>query len=169
MTAVVRLRRDLFERMVADLNREHPFAYERVGFAFGKLAQAGSLSIVLPFDYAPVPDEQYIEDHTVGAMINEDAMFGAHQRARSTGLCCMHVHMHVGKGRTWFSHTDLETLFRVGPSLLRMAGQSAHGGLVLTHTNAAALIWLPNQPEEPLQGNVSVVGFPTTFDREAYQ
>jgi hypothetical protein len=168
VTAVVRLRRDLFDRMVADLGREHPVAYERVGFVFGKLARADSLGIVLPFEYVPVPDEQYIEDDAVGAMINENAIFYAHQRARSTGLCCLHVHMHAGTGRTWFSHTDLETLHRLGPSLLRMAGQSAHGGLVLTHTNAAALLWLSDQPE-PLRGHVSIVGFPTTLHRGVHQ
>lgn len=166
MRAAVRLRRDLFDQMRADFARPHRFAFERVGFLFGKLAHAGDLAIVLPYDYAPVADEHYLRDRRVGALIGPDAIFDAHQRARATGLCCLHVHSHGGRGRTWFSDVDLETLNEIGPSLLRMAKQSAHGGLVLTDTAAEALIWLPGQPES-IRAAVSIVGFPTTFHRGA--
>jgi hypothetical protein len=162
--AVVRLRRDLFDHMHEDLARPHRFAFERVGFLFGKMAVAGDLTILLPYDFSPVADEHYIKDHHVGALIGRDAMFDAHQRARASGLCCLHVHSHGGSGRTWFSAVDLATLNDIGPSLQRMAKHAAHGGLVLTDATAEALLWLPAETDS-VRAGVSIVGFPTTFHR----
>lgn len=163
MSALVRLRRDLFEHMVADLCRPHPFALERVGFLYGKLARALDLRIVIPFEYVPVPDEQYLDEPDAAATINADALFDAHQRARRTQDCCLHVHMHPGEGPTWFGTTDLRTLRRIGPSLQRMANGAAHGGLVLTGSTASTLLCLPGETE-PSRGHVSIVGFPTSLD-----
>ena len=164
MNPIIRLRRDLFDLMLKDFERPHNFAYERVGFLYGRLVLAGSLLVVLPTEYRPVPDEQYRKDDSVGAMIDEDALFEAHNRTSLTGLCCLHVHSHGGRGRTWFSRTDLKTLRAIGPSLQRLARQSAHGGLVLTNTSGASLLWLPNQAT-PTRGDVSIVGFPMSINR----
>lgn len=166
MRAVLRIRRDLFARVLADLGRPHTFAFERVGFVFGKIARAGALTIVLPYEYVPVPDEHYIKSRRVGALIGPDAMFDAHNRTRTSGLCCLHVHAHEGGGRTWFSPVDLETLNDIGPSLQRMAKKAAHGGLVLTNDAAEALLWLPGEAES-VKAGVSIVGFPTFFHRGA--
>lgn len=162
MSAIVRLRRDLFDTIVADLCRPHPFALERVGFLYGKLARALNLRIVIPFDYVPVPDEQYLDEPDAAATINADALFGAHQRTRRTQDCCLHVHMHPGDGPTWFGTTDLTTLRRIGPSLQRMAKTAAHGGLVLTGSTVSSLLWLPGNAE-PSRVRVSIVGFPTSL------
>lgn len=164
MTAVIRLRRDFFEEVHNDLARQHAHAWERIGFLYGKLVRAGAYHIVLPFEYAPVPDNQYIEDETVGALIDADAMFAAHDRASRTGLCCLHVHSHGGNGRTWFSRDDLDTLLGLGPSLQRLAPEAAHGGLVLSNDGGASLLWLPAR-SEPVRADVSIVGFPITLHR----
>jgi hypothetical protein len=164
MKCIVRLRRNLFDEMRSDLRRRHAHAFERVGFLYGRLGRAGSIAIVVPFEYTPVPDEQYVEDRTVSAMIDADALFDAHQRARSTGQCCLHVHAHGGSGGTWFSRTDVSTLDRIGPSLQRMAKSAAHGGLVLTKTTGACLMWLPEETK-PVRSALSIVGFPLTLDR----
>jgi hypothetical protein len=166
VSALVRLRRDLFEHMVTDLGRQHPYALERVGFLYGKLARALDLKIVIPVEYVPVPDEQYVDDLDAAATINADAIFDAHQRARCEQQCCLHVHLHPGEGTTWFGTTDLRTLGRIGPSLQRMAKDAAHGGLVLTVSIASTLLWLPGD-SEPSRGRVSVVGFPTSVDWRA--
>jgi hypothetical protein len=163
MSAILRLRRDLFDAMVEDLSRAHPFALERVGFLYGKLARALDLSIMIPFEYVPVPDEQYLDEPDAAATINADALFDAHQRARRTHECCLHVHMHPGEGSTWFGKTDVRTLHRIGPSLQRMARTAAHGGIVLTASTASALVWLPGD-SEPSRARVSNVGFPTSLD-----
>ena len=163
MSVRVRLRRDLFDAMVADLRRPHPFALERVGFLYGKLARALDLRLVIPFEYVPVPDEQYLDEPDAAATINADALFDAHQRTRRAQDCCLHVHMHLGEGSTWFGTTDLKTLRRIGPSLQRMAKGGAHGGLVLTLSTASTLLWLPGDTE-PSRGRVSIVGFPTSVD-----
>ncbi len=163
MSALVRLRRDLFDAMVADLRRPHPFALERVGFLYGRLARALDLRIVIPFEYVPVSDEQYLDEPDAAATINADALFDAHQRTRRGQDCCLHVHMHPGEGATCFGTTDRKTLRRIGPSLQRMAKSAAHGGLVLTVSTASALLWLPRDTE-PSRGRVSIVGFPTSVE-----
>lgn len=163
MSTIVRLRRDLFDTMVADLCRPHPFALERVGFLYGKVARALDVRVVIPFEYVPVPDEQYLDESDAAATINADALFDAHQRARRTQNCCLHAHLHHGEGSTWFGRTDLKTLRRIGPSLQRMAKTAAHGGLVLTLSTASSLLWLPGTAE-PSRGRVSIVGFPTSLD-----
>ena len=164
MKCILRLRRSLFDEILSDLRRPHAHAFERVGFLYGRLARAGSLVIMVPFEYTPVPDEQYVDDRTVGAMIDADALFDAHQRARSTGQCCLHVHAHGDTDGTWFSRTDVSTLDRIGPSLQRMAKSAAHGGLVLTNTMGACLMWLPEETK-PVRSAVSIVGFPLTLHR----
>jgi len=164
MKCIVRLCRNLLDEIHSDLRRRHAHALERVGFLYGRLARAGSLAIVVPFDYVPVPDEQYLLNSTVGAMIDADALFDAHQRTRSTGQCCLLVHSHGGSGGTWFSRTDVSTLKRIGPSLQRMAKNAAHGGLVLTSRTGACLVWLPDE-KKPTRSAVSIVGFPLILDR----
>ena len=61
----------IYDEVLADLKRPHPFAYERVGF----LSTAVSVSelkepIVLVTEYQTIPNENYINDKKVGARIN---------------------------------------------------------------------------------------------------
>ncbi len=165
MRPCLRIRRDLFEQITADLGRPHPFAYERVGFLYGRYSSAADLPLVLATEYVPLADERYIRDRSVGAKINSDAIFEAHDRTKRTGMCCLHAHAHgTGPGATWFSGVDLNTLRRMGPSLRRMAPSAAHGGIVATGTTASALLWVPGQGDgEP--ATVAIVGFPTLIHR----
>jgi hypothetical protein len=147
--------------MVADLARPHPFAFERVGFLYGRYATAADLHLVLATHYVAVPDDQYVRDFSVGARISGDAIFDACDRTKRTGMCCFHAHAHgIAPGVTWFSGTDLNTLRELGPTLRRMAPLAAHGGVVLTGDTASVLAWAPGD-EAGRGGRVAIIGFPT--------
>lgn len=169
MRPVVRLTRQAFDGIALDLSRPHPFALERVGFVFSKLSFAGpEVAVVFPVAYVPVSDEHYIEDDSVGVRIGTEAIRFAHQHALTTRLGCLHVHMHPGAARPWFSRVDLETLAGLSPSLRRMAPGAAHGGLVLAHDRASGLLWLPSA-SEPVEADVTVVGYPMLLERSLHR
>lgn len=165
MRAVVRFTRQAFEDIVLDLCRAHPFAVERVGFMYARYSLMGpDVALVFPVAYRAVLDEHYIEDDRVGACIGTEAIRSAHQHALSTGLGCLHVHMHGGSTRPWVSGVDLDTLRGLAPSLRRMARGAPHGGVVLSRTSASALLWLPSR-DDAVEADVSIVGYPMLVER----
>lgn len=169
MRAVIRIPKGFLDSLVEDLVRPHPLATERVGFIFTKTALAGpGQAIVLPTSYAPVEDEHYLDDPTVAVRIGSDAIRLAHQRSRDTGHGCLHVHMHPGVSRPWFSRVDLATLHGLSPSLRRMAPKATHGGVVLAGSRASALVWTPGEAG-PSEADVSIVGFPMRLERSCHR
>jgi len=111
MTMLFRAGAELFAAVRQDLHRPHPFAAERVGFLACRAARlAGNGLIILATTYEPVADEDYLEDHTVGAMMGPAAIRKAMQRAYNSALgdiSIFHVHMHECSGHPGFSRTDL--------------------------------------------------------------
>lgn len=166
MRTLVRLRRCLFEAMLADLHRPHAVAAERVGFLYGPLAVlSGELTLVLPTRYAPVPDEEYLDDSSVGARIDTSAMRRAMQHTLSTGACCFHVHQHDHDGVPHPSGIDRRTIERFAPSLQVVAASARHGGLVLSETAATAIVWSPTA-QRLEHARVSIVGTPLWLGAE---
>lgn len=156
----VRLPRTIYTTMRSDLSRSHEFAWERVGFAYGRLSQSPEGELVLLHEYLPVPDEFYVRDESVGARIGSEAIRACMQKALSDGVSTFHVHEHAWSGIPRFSGTDLKGLSSLVPSLSRVAGGQAHGGLLLSSDRALARIWLPGE-ESPIESTrVVVVGFP---------
>ncbi|MBA3239767.1 MAG: hypothetical protein H0T60_00890 [Acidobacteria bacterium] len=168
MNIIVRLTRALYEHALEDLRRPHAHAYERVGFASTKTANlAGGGLLVLVTEYHPLPDERYIEDRSVGARIDSDAIRGAMQRVLDTGRGAFHIHLHDLPGRTNFSGPDREGIPPVVDAL-RVAGpREAHGMIVFGHQHARAEVWAPGAAAAAVADRVTVVGRPLfIFDKE---
>ena len=111
MSVTIRIPRRFHERLVLDLERRHEFAYERVGWIYARQANIGNDHILLiPTEYEGVLDENYVENEGVGACFNAAAIRTALQRARSTKLTCLQVHLHNQNGETDFSSIDCRTI-----------------------------------------------------------
>jgi len=162
--AEVRLTRQLYELIRRDLERAHPFALERVGFAFGKLANLEGIEpLVLLYRYKPVPDEHYLENSNFGACIGADAIRDAMQEVRNhrgTREGAFHVHLHDHCGEPQFSRPDREGLPPLIPSFQRMGMDAAHGLLVLSQDHGVAWVWLPGSGKPETASRIVVVGAP---------
>ena len=130
MRVEVRMRREFYETLAADLRRPHPIAYERVGWVFAKQTVPSTDDLLLlAVDYVPVADEDYLEDNHVGARFNTATIRSAMQRSRATGMSCLQVHLHDHQGHTSFSGVDTRTIDELAISLRVVAPTVAHGGL----------------------------------------
>lgn len=167
MTEVhIKVPRSLFDSMQSDLERQHPFAFERVGFAFGRQAAiAGDAMSVILTDYEPVPDAYYVEDHHVGARIGGDAIRSAMQRAMRDEVSVFHVHAHFGPFEPGFSTTDLEGYTRLLPSLATVAPRQCHGALLLTPGPAIGLF--RRGSDLIATASVKIIGFPMNVWRRS--
>jgi hypothetical protein len=166
MKTLIRLRRALFDAMRADLHRSHRFAYERVGFLYGKMETLSQGTVlILPTEYLPVRDDDYVNDPSVGARINRTSIFGAIEKVLATGQCGLHVHCHEHSGQPGFSATDVAMLRGFSPALHGVQPQTRHGGLVLSHDGAAALVWDCEQAAL-VTARVSIVGAPLWLGRQ---
>jgi hypothetical protein len=160
MNTLVRIRRDHFRAILADLERPHSHAAERVGFLFCRTALDGKIS--LAYDYVPVADSDYVINRSVGACIGSAAIRAAMQRTLDSQDGCFHLHSHGGRGEPWFSLTDLNTANALIPSFQSVSPSSTHGAIVLSQ-NSGSLLAL--RPDEKLlvAGGVSIVGYPSRF------
>ena len=130
-----------------DLQRCHPFAYERVGFISAGLSASDDALLVLAREYRPLHDNEYLHDPTVGAMMGPDAIRQAMQWAMQDGVALFHVHSHGGCGIPNFSGIDLLENAKFVPDFFKVAPQCAHGAIVLSDTAAYGQIWIgPSEP-----------------------
>ncbi len=67
MTTLVKVPRQLLLTALDDLEREHPFAGERLGFFSFRQSLHDRTPILLCYDYHPIPDEHYVRDSTCEA------------------------------------------------------------------------------------------------------
>ena len=96
MTTRFKITRRLLRAIRQDLERPHPFAYERVGFLSAGLFSTDSNLLVLAREYRPVADDDYLHDSSVGAMMGPEAIRKALQWAMSERVAIFHVHAHHG-------------------------------------------------------------------------
>jgi len=125
-----------------DLRRPHAYAAERVGFVLCGAAWMGRDIVLLARDYAPVADEDYIRDSTVGAMMGPSAIRKAMQAAYATRSALLHVHMHDHKGWPDFSSVDIRETARFVPSFFNVAPHLPHGALLLSRDHGRGRVWL---------------------------
>lgn len=166
MSIAIRVPRKLYQHLRNDLARAHDFAWERVGFLFGRAGRAANQSLLLMTDYEPVADEQYVRDEQVGARIGSAAIRLAMQRSLTSGEVVLHVHLHDHRGVPHFSRVDEHELARLVPSFARVAPQAPHGALVLSRDRGAAAIWLPGSAASVRTEDISVVGYPISLWRD---
>ncbi len=158
MTTRIKLPIELCRAMRVDLARSHPFAAERVGFAYGRPTIGGSGRLVLLYAYEPVADDDYVDDRLAGATYGTRAIRGARQRILARKDAAFHVHAHDHSGRPWFSAVDRASLNQVVPSFLSIARDIVHGALLLSDDSIAALVWTGGK--KPEIASVTVVAYP---------
>ncbi len=164
MKISVRIPAACYSAALADLDRPHPFAAERIGFFSTAQGKAGrDECVVCVTRYHPIPDTHYVNDPFVGARINSQAIRAALQRILDEKSGQLHVHLHWHVGRPHPSRTDREELPPLVQSMCATAGDQVHGGLILSRDGAFADLWLPGQAEPKPAARVTVVGFPMRF------
>lgn len=149
---------------MADLDRPHPFASERIGFFSTSYMSGGKNTvIVLARRYQSLPDDQYLDDPRSGARINSLAIRESLQRILDQRSGQLHVHLHGHRGEPRPSFMDLEELPPLVRSMASVDPAQAHGGLILSHDSAFGSLWLPNQSRPRPTTGISIVGFPFRF------
>ncbi len=167
MNAFCKITSSLLDEIHSDLERPHPFAYERIGFFSAGLSHVGNDLLILAREYRPIADDDYLEDYTVGAKIGPNAIRSAMQWAMDTGAAIFHVHRHGRLGVPSFSRVDLQDNVRLIPDFFKVAPQCAHGSIVLSNDAACGMVWInAKQPPIPIQA-FSVVGAPVKKWRAA--
>lgn len=165
MKALVKIPRDLLKRALDDLERPHQFAGERLGFFSFQQSLHASRPFILCSDYHPVPDEQYIRDHSCGGRINGVAIQTAMGRALRADCGQLWVHTHGRLGRPGPSSTDLKEGPKVVQSLTNAQDKVMQGWAIISEEG----IW---GQVRALDGNLydfedlAVVGFPLVVPRK---
>lgn len=170
MKTEIRMTRKLYEEVLSDLRRPHPFALERVGFLVGRVATVsqGHVNVVL-WRYQPILDEHYVDDRTVGASIGEPALSWAMQAAfdgnpKRDGI--FHVHLHDHEGETRMSRTDERGLPPLMPGFRSVGENAAHGIVILSRDHGRGWVWLPGQKDSVEAERLVIVGAPMAiFER----
>lgn len=139
---VLKLPASLLDVVRTDLRRPHPFAHERVGFLKarqGALPNGGVLLIA--WDYLVVPDDDYIEDESVGARITDVGFRPARQAALSERMSILHVHLHDFPGRARPSGTDAREAAHFMPDFVKLAPAVPHAAVILSSESASGRAW----------------------------
>lgn len=170
MNVAIKMTGRLYDEIRHDLERPHPFAFERVGFVFGKIGTAADGGrLVLLTRYHSIPDDQYIDDPTVGARIGPDAMTWAMQavyHGRPTREGIFHIHLHGCLGETCMSRTDAREVPPMIPGFQSVGGEAAHGIMILSHDHGSGWVCLPGSKDLMPCSSMSVIGMPIrVFDR----
>jgi hypothetical protein len=164
MKVEIRLTGSLHREILQDLARPHAFAAERVGFVFGRggsLVEGGKLALLNR--YHAIPDDQYVEDETVGARIGPDAITWAmqavyHGRSAREGL--FHIHVHAHKGEPRMSRVDSREIPKLMPGFQSVGREAVHGVIILSLDHGAGWVWLPRRKESVAADMISVSGKP---------
>ncbi len=155
MNIIFRAQASFIKRVRADLRRPHAFAAERVGFITMRAAASGSALLLLPQDYHPVADADYVRDSSVGAMLGQEALRKALEIALLNKVGIIHVHMHDWPGHLWFSKTDLREQLKFMPDFFKVRRKMAHAAVVLGPAAAAGRVWLaPDKIERVTEFNL---------------
>lgn len=143
MNILFKITSSLLDSIQSDLGRPHPFAHERVGFVSAGLSQTANQGIlILAREYLPIEDEDYLLDHTVGALMGPNAIRRALEWSLIHKHAIFHVHSHGGSGLPSFSPTDIREHSRFILDFLKVSPQFIHGALVLSNTSASGVAFL---------------------------
>ena len=137
----LRMSQAFLASMLTDLQRSHPFAMERIGFVCCRQSKSHSGSVLLAYRYEPIKDDQYIEDATVGAKFDSDAIRFGMQLALSEKAAIFHVHMHPHSGKPRFSRVDEREMSALMPCFVNVCPDKFHGALIVSSDRACARVW----------------------------
>lgn len=164
MSIDIRLTGVLYSQIIRDLMRAHPFAAERVGFVVGRMgSRANEDKIILLNRYHSIPDNQYIDDASVGARIGSAALTWAMQavyygREGREGIFHVHIHDHAGEPR--LSAVDRRDIPALIPGFQSVGREAPHGLIVLSRNHGTSWVWLPRATEPVRAERISVIGVP---------
>ena len=136
-----RLRREV----LADLEREHPFAAERLGFFRCRVSQAKEELLILVSSYVSIPDEQYVDDDSAGCYFDEQAMRTMMQHSLTHHESIFHVHLHDHLGMPRSSRTDIRESAQYVPDFWNATPDLPHGTIVLSRDRATGSCWYPRR------------------------
>jgi hypothetical protein len=164
MRIKIKLTGSLHAEIIRDLARPHPFAAERVGFVSGRMGTfADNGRLVLLTQYHSIPDDQYLDDPSVGARIGSEAITWAMQAAfhgRPAREGIFHIHLHGYHGETGMSGTDNREIPRLIPGFQSVGRDAAHGIIILSLDHGSGWVWLPGD-KHPVQAmSIAVIGVP---------
>lgn len=155
----LRIPYNLYRIAIDDLERPHKFASERVGLFYGR---SGSISehdsLVLISEYAPIYDNDYIDDAYVGARINSKAINKVMQHIYESNECAFHVHLHSWKGVAIFSRTDCIEQKKLVQAFSNVAPSCSHGQILFTYNSCSALVLPPNKNKLIPIDSITIVG-----------
>lgn len=161
----VKMTKMIYDTLRADLNRPHPFAYERVGFILAKKENTGDNLTIFATNYYPIQDSHYIDDQDVGARIGSAAIRGIMEQAYPVKDCIIHVHLHDHQGPPRFSKVDRIGYNQMIPSFHNIGGSAVHGAMVFSLDNAIGLIWTSKDQEPSYVNKLSIVGYPLEIQK----
>jgi len=142
-----------------DLVRQHPFAFERVGFIFARHASSSGQVLILANRYEAVPDEDYVPDESVGARIGAAIIRRMLQTVLNRQEGIFHVHMHDHPGTPGFGLVDKRELAQLIPPFCAVASKEHHGAVLLSRDRVICRAW--SQGAAPIGvTRVSSVGYP---------
>jgi hypothetical protein len=160
MSVQLRMTRRLYESMRGQLRRPHPFAAERVGFAYGRRGATPKGDLVLLAEFVDVADDDYEDDPSVGARIGSTAIHNALQRALDLKAASFHVHLHEHAGMPWFSRVDRQELPDVVRPFRVLVPDQPYGLILLSDDDCTGLVWMPGETRARGLREVLVVGAP---------
>jgi len=160
MIMFMKITGQLLTQVQCDLERPHPFAFERVGFLFVKQGTIeNDNKLLLTTYYMSIPDEQYIPDPTVGARYNSDAIRGVMQRILDTEEGAFHIHMHSPFFPV-FSSDDRANQQRLMPAFRNVGMKGIHGAILLTEHTIVGLCWLPGEKNPQKISRIHIIDRP---------
>lgn len=166
----IRIADELCQQIRKDLAREHDFAFERVGFVIGKSKELPNNNVLIIItDYVSVDDEHYIEDNSVGARINSEAIRKAMQIAMNKKCSIFHIHEHYGNGTPSFSYTDLDELPGIVDAMINANPDNVHGLILLNEDGINAVVKMKPSGAEAILEKITRVGYPMSFNKAWYE
>lgn len=161
MMAQLRITRQLVESMHEDLERPHRFAAERVGMLYCRFSQSRRTGLViLAHHYAPIPDDQYLDDPRFGAVIGSDAFRDVIQHVYDEPVSAFHVHIHPGSGAPRPSLPDLEETAEFVPDFFHGRQDVPHGAIILSQNSLSGRVWFSEHGLPQPIAEIRVVGSP---------
>jgi hypothetical protein len=157
----LRMTQAVHQEMRSDLDRSHLFAAERVGYVF--IRPAGE-AVLVATGYAPIPDEFYIKDNSVGARVDHRGIALAMKRADINNEGILLVHDHGRTGFPRFSRDDLADHPEFLRSFRNANSKTTHGFLLLSNNKMIARVWTPGKASYKDISRYTIIGLPLAYN-----